>query len=424
MKRFAQIGWSVFFLIVLGNLSLLSAAQSDSAGISGDIFGRKHGIIHPFLKVSETYSDNLTNSYIDEVSDWKTVISPGIALVFPGTGSTDVRMDSSTVAPGGLALSRHKLDTSNRYQGIVVYSPEITRYKDNSDENFTAQRVTGAFQYNAPGGLSIDIADKYQYAQEMWGETGDYKTDHATYADNVVHGIVDFAFSPKFSISAGGAYHTLEYKHDISEFRDRDDRVYSGALNFHLSTKTKLFCEYKRIDVRYDVNEFAQKDSTEDFVYGGVTWDITAKSQGTCKFGYVTKDFDAPGVDEESTWAGEIDITHKITDRTLIMASAVRTYYETNTETANFYTTNRVDLAYHQAFTPKVSLRFLLSYQNDDYDGIALENDTYRIRPAIVFTPYQWLSCELAYRYSDRTSDLDTWEYTTNEYTASIKASF
>jgi hypothetical protein len=422
MKRFAQIGWGVLFLIVLGAWPVLAAAQPDAEGISGDIFGRSSGIVHPFLEISETYTDNMTNASENEESDFITDIVPGIALAFPGTGSTDVRFTSSTAAPGGLTLSRQKLVTNRRFQGIAIYSPEIKMYGDNSDQNFTAQRATGAFQYNAPGGLTVDIADKYQHAQDTWGETGGL--GHETYDNNVANAIVELAVLPKISLSGGGSYHSLAYKHDISEFRDRNDRVYSGALNFHASSKTKLFCEYKRVDIMYKEDISANRESTGDYVYGGMSWDMTAKSQGLCKLGYVSKDFDESGIDDPSTWTAEANISHQFTDRTMVTIGAIRDYYESNLATSGYYTTNRVNLTYGQALTSKLTGNILLSYQNDDYDNIELENDTYSVQPGINFSPYRWLTCRLAYTYSDRNSDDDSWEYSTNEFTFSAKASF
>jgi hypothetical protein len=424
VKQLCRFGWSVLLLILAGSLSVSAAEMGyDSQGVGGEVFGRKTGIIHPFLSVSEVYTDNLTNSSTNEESDYITIFSPGIALAIPGTGNTDVRISSATGAPGGLSVSRQKLSTTKRFQAFLTYNPEIKRYKDNSDEDFTGQRVTGAFQYNAPGGLTVDIAEKYQHAQEMWGETGD-NTAHATYDDNLTHAIVEFVFSPKFSITAGGSYHTLGYKHGISEFRDRDDSTYFGSFNYHVSPKTRLFLEYKRIDVSYEENVSKTRDSSEDFVSAGFSWDITAKSTGTCKFGYVAKDFDDSSLNDPSTWSGEIDLTHMLTNRTMIMVSAFRGYFESNLQTAEYYTTNRCDLSFSQDFTPKLGANLLVSYQNDDYQGAAIENDTYKVRPGIRFSPYRWLACQLAYCYTKRDSDLKTWEYSTNEYTLSVSASF
>lgn len=424
MKQLVKIGLGVFLIIGLGSLTVFAAVESVSdEGIEGDIFGKKSGIIHPFLGVSGTYTDNLTNANENEESDYYTVIAPGVMLALPGTGATDVSMSSATGAPGGLALSRRALSTSRRFQGIAVYNPEIKMHNDNSDEDFTSQRVAGEFQYNAPVGLSIDIAAKHQYAQEMWNETPD-SIDHAKYQDNVTSAIVDFALSPKFSLTAGGSYYTLAYKQDEFEYRDRDDRGFFGAVNFHIQPKTKLFCQYKRADLRYDNDASEDQDNAEDTLSVGVDWRITSKSFGRCSVGFVDKDYDDSAKDDESTWNGEVSLSHMFTTRTMVTATAVRGYYESNLASSDFYTTNRVSLGYTQAFTHKLFANMMLSYQNDDYDNVSVENDTWTFSPGIGFSPYRWLTCRLSWNHSDRDSDQDDWEYTTNEYILSLTASY
>lgn len=423
MRQLWKGACGVLFLIVVGVLTVSATDGHCSQGVSGDIFGRKTGMIHPFIGLSGTHTDNVTNASDNEESDYITVISPGVALAFPGTGNTEVRMNPSTAAPGGLSLSRQKLSTEKRFQGFLIYNPEIKMYDDNDDEDFTAQKGTCAFQYNAPGGLSVDIADKYQHTQEMWGETGN-TTEHATYDANIVHGIIELSFSPRFSISAAGSFYTLRYKQDLFEFRDRDDSSFSGALNYHLSPKTRLFVEYKRIDIGYKESASEIRDSSEDFISAGISWDITAKSKGTCKFGYLSKNLDDSSRDDPSTWSGEIDISHLLSERSMITVSAMRGYFETNLQTANYYTTNRFDLSFSQALTGKIGASILLSYQNDDYEGVSIENDTYKIQPGITYSPYRWLSCQLSYSCSKRDSDQKDWEYTTNTFTFSITADF
>ena len=420
MKIRVGIGWWVLSLLTM---MIVVIYAGDAEAVDSTIFGGRAGIIHPFLGVSESYTDNMSNTDGDEESEWVTVISPGLTLALPGTGNTDVGFSGATGAPGGMSLTRARLFSPRTWQTLLTYNPEIVMYDDRSDENFTSQQVTGAFKYCAPGGLAIDIADQYRYDQEMWGETGD-ELEHAKFDDNVAHAIIDFVFSSKFSITAGGSYHTLAYKHDINKYRDRDDATWSAALNYHLSPKTRVFCEYKQVDISYDEDISENRDSTEDYIYAGIGWDMTANSRGTCKVGVVDRDYDDNAKDDPSTWTAEINVDHNFTDRTGIGIGASRGYYESNITESDYYTSNRVSLTYNQFLTPKIAAHLMLSYENDDYDEIDLENDTYRVKPGISFSPTGWLTFELAYSYWDRSSDNDDWEFTTNEYTFSARAAF
>jgi len=360
VKRFLGIV-GLFFLIVLGNWSVLLAGQADSGGISGNIFGRKNGMIHPFLGISATHTDNLTNSTAEEKSDIIYVISPGLKLAFPGSGSTGVKINTSTSAPGGMAMSRGMMNTLRRFQGIVVYNPKIKKYDDHSEEDFTEHTLTGGLHYNVPGGLTLDVVNNYKRSQEMWGETGGEIEDQADYSDNVSHAIINLDVFSRFNISASGGYHFVTYKDEASEFRDRHDISFSGILNFQLSPKLKLSCEYKKIDVEYDELISSDKDSTEDSLLAGISWIITGKSQGKCKFGYMTKDFVSSTEKAPSTWTGEISLAHNFTNRTAMMIGASRSFYETNIPTAKYYITNRLNLAYNQldeipGFSDKIDL--------------------------------------------------------------------
>lgn len=419
MKHLFTVGTGLFLLLIYGSTVNLPA-HAASGTIDGDVFGLQQGVFHPFLSVTERYTDNLYNSNTNKESELVSIVSPGLALALPGSDVVDIKMNTATGVPGGLAMSRYKMDTTRRYQGMLVYNPEFEFYHDNSSENFISQKVKGAFQYNAPGGLTLDIADHYKYGQEMRGEIGNPDPD--TYYANVAHAIVEFAFSPKFSIGAGGAFHTISYRE--TDFRDRNDRVYFSSLNFHPTTKTRLFFEYKNIDVRYDAFLSTDKENTEDQYYAGFAWKMTAKSQGTFKVGYMAKDFDTPGIDDPSDWAGEIDLTHAITPDTAIMLGASRKYHETNIAAADYYTADRVTAMYSQAFTSKLKGDMMLSYGKDNYEGIVLECDTYIIRPALTFKPRRWLSIELAYSYTERFADLAFMDYSTNDYTLRIGGTF
>lgn len=89
-------------------LSLKEDKPMDRERISGDVFGRKGGYVHPFLSIAEYYTDNVFNANVDKKSDFITVISPGIWLTIPHIYEKLLDIDTSSMAPGGISLSRFK----------------------------------------------------------------------------------------------------------------------------------------------------------------------------------------------------------------------------------------------------------------------------------------------------------------------------
>ncbi|MDY6823470.1 MAG: outer membrane beta-barrel protein [Thermodesulfobacteriota bacterium] len=420
MKHFILI----CILLLAGTMQAVAAPLPVSAdgGISGDIFGRKSRVVHPSITVRGEYTDNLYNSHTDEEDEFITVIAPEIALALPGTEETDIRINTATGVPGGLMLPRQMLETTNRMQGILTYAPEFEIYADNTDENFTRQILKGAFQYNAPGGLTIDLADQYRKDQEMRGEVGNKSGEK--FKSNLANGTVKFAFSPKFSIGTDVSAYTVSYDAADAYFRDRNDTAVSGAVYYHMTSKTKVFAEYKYIDVEYDAAVSADRENTENQILAGVDWRMTTKSRGICKLGYVEKDFDDAAADDPSDWYAEMDVSHKFTTRTMIQLGAVHRFSETNLSASHYYTTDAMNFVYTQELTPKFQYRLALRYSVDDYDGVDLELEKYGARPSVSFSPYRWLTADLAYDFEKRDATVDGLDYTSNSVILSVDATF
>ncbi|MDY6904868.1 MAG: outer membrane beta-barrel protein [Thermodesulfobacteriota bacterium] len=412
----------IFLMLAICLPAVGAPLQSTSGNISGDIFGRKNRIFHPSIMVSGEYTDNLYNSYTDEDEDFITVISPKLTLAFPGTDETEIRINTATGAPGGLMLSRDMLETTNRFQGILSYTPEFEIYSDNTDENFTRQTLQGAFQYNAPGGLTLDIADQYRKDQEMRGEIGNQTGEE--FESNLANGAVKYEFSPKFSIGANVTAYAVSYSTDTADFRDRNDTAVGGAFYYNITEKTEIFTEYKYIDVSYDAAVSADRENTEDQILAGITWRMTTKSRGTCKIGYAEKDFEGAGVDDPTGWYAELNAAHKFTTRTMLQLGAVHRFSETNLSTSAYYTTDAANMVYSQELTPKLQCRGAIRYSVDDYDGVDLELKNFGVRPSVAFLPYRWLTIDLAYDYEKRDATIDILDYTTNSVILSVDATF
>jgi hypothetical protein len=63
----------------------------------------------------------------------------------------------------------------------------------------------------------------------------------------------------------------------------------SGYIFFKFLPKTAFFTEYEFLDVKYEKD--TAFNSREHHYFGGIQWDITAKSKGSIKAGYGMKDF-------------------------------------------------------------------------------------------------------------------------------------
>ncbi|MEJ2200026.1 MAG: hypothetical protein P8X63_03285, partial [Desulfuromonadaceae bacterium] len=135
------------------------------------IFGRRSGYIHPFVSITESYTDNLFNTESQEESDLITTISPGVWLALPGARQPMLQLVTSSNAPGGLELSRFETETERPFQSYALYRAGIKELRDNPEENLVTHRVEGMIQYNLRGGLSLEGLDIYERDHDAY-DTG------------------------------------------------------------------------------------------------------------------------------------------------------------------------------------------------------------------------------------------------------------
>ena len=134
------------------------------------VFGRQNRSIHPFLTITEYYTDNAFSTNDDKKSDFITVLSPGIWLTVPVELEKISTVDTSTLSPGGMSLSRYPPDAFKRYQAYLSYVANIELHSRDSNElNFVGHKAEGLLQYNFRGGLSLELLDQFEFSHDDFG---------------------------------------------------------------------------------------------------------------------------------------------------------------------------------------------------------------------------------------------------------------
>lgn len=412
----------LFFILIL---ICFFSVNGFSAEISGDIFGRQNRHIHPAAALGIEYTDNLYNSNTDKESDIALVFSPSIALAVPGTKDVDIVMNTDTGAPGGLSLSRDRIDSKRKYLGYFIYNPKAEVYKENTDENMVSHTIKAAGQYNAPGGLSLDIAGRFSNSSEQRGEVGNREQDE--YKDLLFDFIARYDVGAKLFVKGKASSYSIDYDLKSSEFRNRSDKSFGLSAGYKLSPKTEVALEYQRAEVNYDEavsvnNKIYYRDSTEDIYSANFSWYMTGKSKGVLKFGSVSKSFDS-GNDADDMFA-ELNIIYRITTRKRLQFAASRRFYETNWVKADYYISDKLSFFYEQKFTSKITGSINLYWTSDDYDSMDLKNNIYQLNPAVEYKYNDWLSFKGGYVFETRSSDYESLEYDTNRLYVSVNGQF
>jgi cell division septation protein DedD len=387
---------------------------------AADVYGKRGGYLHPFLSITGYYTDNVFNTPDNEDSDFVTVLSPGIWLSVPRIKQKLVNINTSTIAPGGYKVSRSSESFFRRYQVYLLYAADFELFSKYHSENFFGHRIEGLFQYNFRGGLTFEFVDQFLYSHDIRGTGISDELDK--YYSNLANVRLRFDPGRKLWFMADYANFVVDYRDPINDFRHRNDHALSGYVFYKLQPKTSAFFQYQYIDVNY-TNDILS-NSEEHNMYGGLAWDITAKSQGSIKAGYGTKDFADPSIKNADNFILEAQLNHKFTPKTSVTLNAWRRTFETNISTTDYILSHGIEFGYNQQFTGRLMGNVRLSYINDlykgdlTYDGVTKErkDDYYTGTIGLYYKFMDWLASGIGYTYTRRNSNFPEFEYTNNMF--------
>ena len=435
MKKQICTGALIVGLVTVGMVAMAAAAESAVAEAgsgmgqeksTGELFGPETGYIHPFLSVTQAHTDNLYNDQA-KASDFYNIVTPGFWLAVPASKEELATFNTSSLAPGGLALSNDKAKAVGRYQTYLAYNADIYRYHEKTDENVTDHKAAAFLQYNFRGGLSFDFVDQWKRGHDPRG-TGD-STTLDKFKTNLFGVNAAYELTKRFELQVEYSNFYVGYDNGRDE-RDRTDNSYGGSLHYKYSPKTTFFVEYKNIDVDYDLATYS--DSSEDQVLAGMKWDVTAKTSGKLKLGYGNKDFDQAGRSDADNLVVELSGRYALTPKTSIEVTGTRKANETTIQGTNYVETDSLSVAYLQSITPRINAVVNLIYTNDSYDGATTvgsvtqerDDDIFTFAPALQYSFNKWLFADLVYSYTKRDSNFDTYDYETSQVMVRLASSF
>ena len=412
----------------VGNAQQASPAVSlpsvETSGVptqrtSQEVFGRRSGFIHPFLAVTGYYNDNVFYSRRSKKSDFVTILSPGVWLTVPHVNEKLLSIETSNVNPGGFRIKEYEPETFRRYQIYLLYNADLDFFSRYSSENTVNHKLEGLFQYNLRGGLSLAFLDQFLIAHDDRGSGISTKVDK--YKSNLAHFTASYEPSDRFKFKADYTNFLVDYDASRNDFRDRVDNGIALYAFYKFMPKTSVFIEYDYVNIDYDKN-ISGLDSREHHYFGGLQWDVTAKTKGTVKAGYGVKDFVASDFGDENYFTMEANIDYKLTSKTTLILKAARETNETDISASDYILTNRIELEYLQRLTGKITAHIRLAYEDDDYRGgfliddekERLKNRYYRGGFALQYKFKEWLETNIGYMYNRRNSNIDDFDYTSN----------
>jgi len=311
-------------------------------------------------------------------------------------------------------------------------------------------------------GLRLDARSPHSVIQlshqHQWGYYSDSHADD--YMDHTTRGVADMAFSPRmfgrvgfdyvkghdprgstdrpvsttpdeykifspnatFAYGAPGAqgraevyYSFLRKRYDnnrsTTQFSDRDQQEYGAALYLRVAPKTYVLGEVRWTDIDYKIFQ-PQFSGQEQRYYFGVSWEATAATTGTLKYGRLKRDFDSGEESSHNSWEGIVTWTPRTYSRLDFYTSR-----QTNESTGQgrFILTSVAGVSWTHDWSSVLMTGVNLRYQKDEYQGFNREDETKSLGLRVGYKMRRWLTLGAEYTFAQRDSNLN-FDYDKNFY--------
>jgi hypothetical protein len=181
------------------------------------------------------------------------------------------------------------------------------------------------------------------------------------------------------------------------------------------------------LEYTYSATDY-RKDRTRDNNYSniinsGITWDITAKTRGVVRGGYLVKEYYALDRTDDTVYISA-DVSHEITSRTIFTLSGIRSVFDTsraddNIRYSSSYLSNQVSARLqhtYRKFTGSIGGNYIYDrYLYDDLGaGEKRKDSVWRGLVGIDYQMQKWIKLGIKYRYANLNSNFDSEDYAEN----------
>jgi len=233
----------------------------------------------------------------------------------------------------------------------------------------------------------------------------------------------DYTFGSRASrgrlkLAAKGVNHEYQNFREETRYNDRDRYEYAGTFFWKVGARTDALAEVRYIDNEYDEIDPADPagsfDSQEYNYFVGVEWEATAKSSGSVRVGMFDREYDSAAREDDDGFSWEVDVTYM-----------PRSYSRWNLESRNYFretnglgdaiNTTDTTLTWDHDWASRSSTEVGFTVGSDDYSGSEREDDRFKLEASYNYALRRWIDLGVGYRWEDRDSDLDFFDYTRNE---------
>ncbi len=347
----------------------------------------------PTLEVSERHDDNFRAVEDNEESSWITSVTPTFVLGAEGRKSA--------------------------YQ--LSYSAVSDTFHSSHKDNNTDHHVNADAGYEFDSRNRLKLNAGFHKIEDTASE--DQNVENDKYTTSNVGGVYSFgAQTARNQIDFGANYQELRYQNsdNLNADKERDTTALNTILYHAVAPKTRALVEARHTD--YDYVSNTRLNSNNVALLAGLTWDATAKTTGTVKFGGEKKRFDDSNIDDESGGMWEVGV--KWSPRTYsTFGLNTRRALDEGDNGASSIESQSTTLSWDHEWMDRLSSTVSYTYSDQDYQDITRTDKIDTFGVGLTYEMRRWLDLGVGYKYSENDSDAVGESYERNIFSISATAS-
>lgn len=347
----------------------------------------------PTLEVSERHDDNFRAVEDNEESSWITSVTPTFVLGAEGRKSA--------------------------YQ--LSYSAVSDTFHSSHKDNNTDHHVNADAGYEFDSRNRLKLNAGFHKIEDTASE--DQNVENDKYTTSNVGGVYSFgAQTARNQIDFGANYQELRYQNSdhLNADKERDTTALNTILYHAVAPKTRALVEARHTD--YDYVSNTRLNSNNVALLAGLTWDATAKTTGTVKFGGEKKRFDDSSIDDESGGMWEVGV--KWSPRTYsTFGLNTRRALDEGYNGASSIESQSTTLSWDHEWMDRLSSTVSYTYSDQDYQDITRTDKIDTFGVGLTYEMRRWLDLGVGYKYSEKDSDAVGESYERNIFSISATAS-
>jgi hypothetical protein len=219
----------------------------------------------------------------------------------------------------------------------------------------------------------------------------------------------------RFELDLGYVAKDYDNNRLFTFIRDRNDLYAAGRFLYRIAPSTSLLIEGRGTDYSYDQHIVGVPGLNSEVyrVLGGLRWEVTGKTTGFAKLGYITKDFNAPKRADTDAVSWEVGLEWQPRTYSIWNFSTARDFQETN-GAGNFIRHDNFDVSWKHFWLDRLSSEIDFGYAMNTFDPLLREDDLLNAGIRLDYLMRRWLTLGAGYHYGKRNSNDDFFDYERN----------